>query len=147
MFIVSLISISSAIGYFTMPPIDGWYKGIRRSSLTPPNYFFPIVWNILYTLIAISGWLMFNSKPFSNLNIIKILYIIQLLLNWAWSPLFFSYHLLGVAMIVILLMDIFVASIVFLAYEKLKLVSILMLPYLLWILFATYLSFYIFKNN
>ena len=105
------------------------------------------MWNILYTLIAISGWLMFNSKPFSNLNIIKILYIIQLLLNWAWSPLFFSYHLLGVAMIVILLMDIFVASIVFLAYEKLKLVSILMLPYLLWILFATYLSFYIFKNN
>lgn len=142
-----LIAIGAIIGSLTKPEISTWYAMLNRSPLTPPNYVFPITWTILYTIIGICGWLIWLAPSGTQLKTIKTLYIIQLIFNWIWSPLFFSYHLTGFSLFVVSLMDILVATLIWLAYPKIRSVSLLMIPYLLWILFASYLNFYIWWYN
>lgn len=143
----ALILIGSLIGFFTQTDVDIWYKTLNRSPLTPPNYVFPIAWTILYGLIGATGWTIWKAPSFPERRLIKYLYIMQLLLNWSWTPLFFTLHLTGTSLICILVMDVVVASIVYLGYTKLRWASLLMIPYLLWILFATHLNFYIWQYN
>jgi benzodiazapine receptor len=145
--IVLLIAIGSVIGSLTKPEINIWYSTLNRSLLTPPNYIFPIAWTILYGIIGACGWLIWRFHRFMKLSFIKNLYITQLILNWTWTPLFFHYHLTALSLIVLCAMDIMVGAIIWLSYRKIKSVSVLMTPYLLWILFATYLNFYIWQYN
>jgi benzodiazapine receptor len=143
--IVALLLIGWLLGSVTKAEVNTWYSTINRSSLTPPSYMFGIAWTILYILIAISGWIIWQKK-FQNLSAIKNLYIAQLLLNWSWTPLFFLYHLTGLSLISLLVMNVLVTVIIYKSYAKMKLVSLLMTPYLMWILFAAYLNFYIWQH-
>jgi len=145
--IVSLLVISSMIGFFTNSTVDTWYTTLNRSPLTPPNYVFGIVWNILYAMIATSGWLIWTSKDFPQLQFIKKLYVSQLLLNWSWTPLFFGYQWVGVALVCLAIIVILVAMLIIKAYKKLTVAALLLLPYWRWLLFAGYLNFYIWQNN
>jgi translocator protein len=145
--IAALLAIGSLMGLLTKPEISTWYSTLNRSGLTPPDYVFPVAWSILYTIIGICGWSIWSAPPSTHLRLIKILYIIQLILNWIWTPLFFSYHLTGLSLVVLNCMDILVGMIIWLAYPKTRSVSLLMIPYLLWILFATHLNFYIWQHN
>jgi tryptophan-rich sensory protein len=140
---VLLIAIGGVIGSLTKPEISTWYSALNRLPLTPPNYVFPVAWTILYGMIGVCGWLIWRANSFLELRAIKTLYVLQLLLNWSWTPLFFHYHLTGFSLMVLCAMDIFVGTIIWLSYRNIRFVSILMLPYLLWIIFATYLNFYI----
>jgi benzodiazapine receptor len=144
---VALITIGSSIGLLTKPEISTWYHTLNRSSLTPPNYAFPIAWTILYAAIGACGWFIWSTSSFPKLGSIKVLYIIQLLLNWSWTPLFFHYHLTGISLVVLGAMDILVSMLIFLSYPKMKAVGLLMIPYLLWILYASHLNFYIWQHN
>lgn len=145
--IVSLIGIGSIIGSLTKPEISTWYSTLNRSSLTPPNYVFPIAWTILYAIIGICGWIIWRSSLFPRLRLIKSLYALQLILNWSWTPLFFHYHARGFSLGVLVAMDITVSMIIYLAYPRVRTVSLLMISYLGWILFASYLNFYIWQHN
>lgn len=145
--IAALIAIGGVIGSLTKPEISTWYNTLNRSPVTPPNYVFPIAWTILYGIIGICGWLMWRAQAFPKLSIIKTLYLAQLILNWSWTPLFFHYHLTGFSFVVLVAMDILVGILIFLAYRRMRAVSLLMIPYLSWILFATYLNFYIWQYN
>ncbi len=144
---LGLIAIGGAIGSLTKPEISTWYSTLNRSTLTPPNYLFPIAWTILYGIIGACGWLIWRPQAFTKLSVIKTLYVAQLILNWSWTPLFFHYHLTGLALVVLGAMDILVSVLICLAYRKIRAASLLMIPYLSWILFATYLSFYIWQYN
>lgn len=141
--IVLLITIGGFIGSLTKPEISNWYNTLNRSSLTPPNYVFPIAWTILYGIIGACGWVMWSSPSSQKLKTLKILYITQLILNWSWTPLFFHYHLTAISLIILGCMDILVGMIIWLAYPQMKSASLLMIPYLFWILFASYLNFHI----
>lgn len=147
MWIVALIAIGGAIGSLTKSDISTWYSTLNRSSLTPPNYVFPVAWTILYGIIGACGWLIWRNQAFPKLVALKALYVTQLILNWSWSPLFFHYHLTGLSLILLSSMDILVSTLIFLAYPKIRAVSLLMTPYLLWILFASHLNFYIWWFN
>jgi len=147
LWIVLLIAIGGFIGSLTKPEISTWYSTLNRSTLTPPNYVFPVAWTILYGIIGACGWLIWREASLPRLSIIKTLYLTQLILNWSWTPLFFHYHLTGLSLIVLVAMDILVAMIIWLSYQKMKVISLLMLPYLLWILLASYLNFYILQYN
>jgi tryptophan-rich sensory protein len=142
-----MITIGGVIGSFTKPEISSWYSTLHRSTLTQPNYVFPVAWTILYGIIGACGWLIWRASAFTKLSIIKTLYVAQLILNWSWTPLFFHYHLTGLSLLVLGLMDILVGALIFLPYPKIRTVSLLMIPYLLWTLFATYLNFYIWQYN
>ena len=97
--IVALIAIGGVIGSLTKPEISTWYSTLNRSPVTPPNYVFPIAWTILYGIIGASGWLIWREQQLPKLTAIKTLYVAQLILNWSWTPLFFSYHLTGISLI------------------------------------------------
>lgn len=143
----ALIAMGAIIGSLTKPEISTWYSTLNRAPLTPPNYVFPVAWTILYGIIGICGWLIWRAQVFTCIRIIKILYVVQLILNWSWTPLFFRYHLTGVSLLVLSCMDILVGMIIWLAHPNIRSASLLMIPYLLWIVFASYLNFYIWQYN
>jgi tryptophan-rich sensory protein len=145
--IVALIAAGGAIGSLTKTEINSWYNMLIRSPLTPENYVFPIAWTILYAMLGSCGWLIWRKQPFPELNIIKSLYVLGLILNWSWTPLFFYYNLTLFSLIVLVAMDIMVGWIIYLTYTTIRTVSLLMIPYLLWILFASYLNLYIWLYN
>lgn len=147
LWITGILLIGSVIGSLTKAEIHSWYSTLNRSPLTPPNYVFPIAWTILYGIIGICGWIIWQASSFSGLRLLKSLYLMQLILNWCWTPLFFHYHWRGFSLVVLGGMDMAVSMIVYCAYPKVRVVSLLMVPYLLWILFATYLNFYIWQYN
>ena len=144
---MALIAIGGVIGSFTKPEISTWYSTLHRSTLTPPNYIFPIAWTILYGIIGACGWLIWRESSFPKLKVLKTLYVIQLILNWSWTPFFFRYHLTGLSLLILGAMDILVATLILLAYSKIRSLSLLMTPYLFWILFASYLNFHIWWCN
>ncbi len=145
--VVALIAIGSMIGYITKLEISSWYSNLNRSPLTPPNYAFPVAWTVLYGVIGACGSIIWRTLAFPKLAVIKTLYVTQLILNWSWTPLFFHYHLTGFASVILGCMDVLVGILIWLAYPKIRIVSLLMIPYLFWILFASYLSFYIWRYN
>ena len=129
--------------------IDRWYQQLQKPSFNPPNWIFGPVWFVLYLFMAIAAYLVwydgggFNGCASGAL----FLYGIQLMLNWAWTPLFFGLHRIFDSFIILLLLDLFViACIIFMVPINLTAVF-LMLPYLMWILFATVLGGTIWKLN
>lgn len=144
--IVSILTISFFLGHLTRNQMVTWYNTLNQSLLTPPAYWFSIVWTILYTIIAINGWIIWQKK-WKNSITIKIAYALQLLLNWSWVPLFFHYQCRGVSFVCILTLITVVGFLIVKAYKDSKIISLLFLPYLGWLLFAAYLNFYIWKHN
>ena len=147
LWILGMIATSFLIAKLTRPEIASWYGSLNHSILTPPNYVFPIVWTILYGLLGVCGWMIWHQKSSSNLRFIKILYSLQIGAHWAWSPLFFGYHLVDVSLALIVFMDVLMATIMGLAYEKKRAITLLLIPNIMWLSFATYLIFYIWTHN
>ncbi|MCC7414697.1 MAG: tryptophan-rich sensory protein [Epsilonproteobacteria bacterium] len=141
--IISLVLIGFIIGLSTKGGVDTWYATLHRSPLTPPNYVFGIAWSILYAMIATAGWFIWRAQPCPELPTIKKLFIAQLMLNWCWTPLFFTYHLIGSALACIMLIITLVALLIITSYSKMPLAALLLMPYLLWLLFAAHLNFHI----
>lgn len=140
-FIVICILVSAFGGLFQP---GEWYESVNRAPWTPPNIAFPIVWGILYLFIAIAGWLIFARGSARA----KQLWIAQLVLNAAWSWLFFGQHWVLVALIDISLMVILVTALVVQCFkEQLTLPGCLLAPYVIWLLLATSLNAYIFLYN
>mgnify|MGYP005694348717 FL=1 len=118
---------------------DTWYQGLIKSDLNPPGYVFGIVWPILYLFMGITAW--------RNIDTIKIYFYIQLFLNAIWSWLFFSFQLPLVALFDIWLLIFINIKILFIVSKQDKIGAILYAPYILWLLFASYLNVFIVLNN
>lgn len=145
--ILSIITIGGLIGSLTKPQISTWYITLNRAPLTPPNYIFSVAWTLLYAMIGTCGWLIWRKDSFAWLKVIKTIFVTQLILNWIWTPVFFYYHLPNVSLLILCAMDILVGIIICQAYLTKRAVFFLLIPYFLWILFATYLNFYIWWFN
>jgi len=124
--------------------LNHWYYTLHRSSLTPPGYVIGMVWTFLYILIGTAGWCIWGEKRFKTL---QSLYLLQLVLNWTWSPMFFNFHWILPAFLSILLNVFCVGRIILLSFVKIPAVAFLLLPYFFWLLFAGYLNFYIWYFN
>ena len=117
-----------------------WYATLIKPLFTPPGWIFPPVWIFLYITILVA-LLIFVTKR-TNVDKIRgyVYYIIQLLLNVAWSPIFFLLQNPILALMVIILMDIFVVLTIKEFYKVSKYAAYILIPYLIWICFATYLN-------
>jgi benzodiazapine receptor len=139
--------ISAAIGFSTSSGMYPWYIDLKKSSLTPPGYVFSIVWPLLYCSLAILGYLLYRKRKNSGIDKLFKLYWVQMILNWLWSPIFFNLHLTGIALFILMLI------VTINSYIILKLIKLnsrdwyIILPYFLWILFATYLNIVIIATN
>ena len=142
--IVALVAISSLLGFVTETSTNEWYMNIRRSALTPPGAVFGIVWSILYVLIAIAGWLIWQEKTDQK---IKFLYALQLTLNIMWTPIFFYLQAAGLALTIIAVIIASVGYLIWLCRIQLMSVSLILSPYWFWLMFAFYLNGYIVFYN
>ena len=118
---------------------DPWYQSLTKSELNPPGYVFGIVWPILYLFMGITAWRTFET--------IKNLFYIQLFFNAIWSWLFFSFHLPVISLIDIWLLIFINIKILFMILMQDKIAAFLYTPYIVWLLFASYLNLFIVLNN
>lgn len=130
--------------FFTVDAIPTWYQTLERPFFAPPNFVFGPVWTVLYTLIGISLYLILRAKVQKSY---LRLFLIHLGLNALWSPVFFGLKNLGLALIIIIIMDITLLAVIKYTYPKSKIAALLLIPYLAWILFATTLNFSFWQLN
>lgn len=121
-----------------------WYDTLKKSPLTPPTAVFPVAWTILYLMIFCSFFIYLGSEPtIMGLTV----FIISLLLNFSWSPVFFRARKIGLSLIIIILMWLSIIATIFQVGMRSQLSARLLYPYLAWVTFATYLNAYIWWNN
>lgn len=124
----------------TAPQIPTWYAGLQKPSWTPPRIAFPIVWPILYFMMAIAAWRLWEAPPSDLRTTALVLFAVQLALNAVWSPIFFGWHGILSGLIVIILLDVALAATIVVGFQVDRNAAILLLPYIAWTLFATVLN-------
>lgn len=147
--VVSIIicQLAGAIGsFFTIDSITNWYLYLNKPPLNPPNWIFGPVWITLYVMMGISLFLIWQKGLDSgrNRNAV-VLFVTQLVFNSLWSIVFFGYHQVLPAVFVIIVLWLLILACIYRFRPISKLASYLLIPYLLWVSFASYLniSFYI----
>ena len=117
------------------------YATINKPILSPPSIVFPIVWSILYLII---GYSYYKSSRSNDIN--KVYYI-QLIINLTWSIIFFNFKLYFIAIIWIMVLIYFVIKMIKLFYKDNKILGYINIPYLIWLLFALYLTIFVYLLN
>ncbi|MDE6253637.1 MAG: tryptophan-rich sensory protein [Lachnospiraceae bacterium] len=122
------------------------YSTINKPQISPPGYIFPIVWIILYILMGISSYLIYESDNSNTRNALRT-YALQLFFNFWWSIIFFRFSLYLFSFLWLLALIALIAIMIYQFYQINQLSSYLQIPYLLWCLFAAYLNFMIYRLN
>jgi benzodiazapine receptor len=132
---------------FTTPSVPSWYAGLIKPSWTPPSWIFGPVWSALYLMMALAAWLVWRRSGLAAASIPITLFMVQLGLNVMWSILFFGLKMPGVAFgeIIILWFAILATAIAF--WRSTPVAGYLLLPYLIWVTFATVLNLAIWRMN
>ncbi|MFH1421009.1 MAG: TspO/MBR family protein [Candidatus Aenigmatarchaeota archaeon] len=133
------VFVVAAIGS-SVTTIGAWYESIKPS-ITPPNFVFPIAWTTLFILIAISlyfAWTSSNKKEKKN---IAVVYGANFVLNITWSALFFSLQNTKAAFVDIIFLWFSIVAMIIVAWKADKRASLMLVPYLAWVSFATLLNF------
>ncbi|MFH1369092.1 MAG: TspO/MBR family protein [Elusimicrobiota bacterium] len=145
------VSLSAGVigAFFTTPSVKAWYPTLLKPSFNPPNWLFGPVWTLLYILMGIALFLVWNA-PGANeeqKNNAMTIFFIQLALNTLWSIVFFGMHSIVGGLFVILFLSSFIiwTTVCFMLISKTA--GWLMAPYILWVSFATVLNAAIWKLN
>jgi len=136
------VVLAALSGAFFKP--GEWYDRLRKPSWNPPKWVFPAVWSVVYLLIAISGWLVWEEVGF---GLVIIVWGIQLLLNAAWSWIFFGLKRMDLAFWEVLCLWISIAVYILLALPVSLTASLLFVPYLVWVTIAATLNWTVWKLN
>lgn len=128
------------------PPGEGCER-LRKPAWRPPNRLFAPVWTVLYLMIAVAGWLVWRQAGFTGAGLALAAYALQLVLNAAWTPLFFGLRRpdLGFADIVLLWLSIAATIALFFPIDAVA--AALFVPYLAWVTFAGALNFAVWRLN
>jgi benzodiazapine receptor len=149
--IVSILiteGIAATASMFTISQIPVWYSTLNKPSFNPPNWLFGPVWTILYIMIAVAAYLVWQRRNHSELyKTSRFVYIIQLVLNFAWSAVFFGLHQVLGALVVIALLWVSIVACIYYFGKFSKVAAWLLVPYLLWVSFASVLNLYIYLLN
>jgi benzodiazapine receptor len=134
-------------GLVTRPAVESWYSTLQKPAWTPPSWVFGPVWSALYLAMAVAVWLVWRKAGLSGVKLALTLFGLQLLLNVAWSVVFFGLRMPGPAFadIVILWSLILATTVAF--WPLSRMAGGLMVPYLLWVTFAAALNFVIWRLN
>ena len=142
--LVALLAISfgvAALGSIaTAGNVDGWYATAEKAPWNPPNWLFGPAWTLLYTLMSVAAWLTWRRGGSLKL------YVVQLVLNAIWTPVFFGlYPVIGapalwIALVIIIALDVAVLLTMLSFWRSSKLAAWLLVPYWAWVLFATTLN-------
>ncbi len=127
--------------------MNTWYETLNRPPLTPPNWIFSPVWTILYATIAISIYLYYRSPNKPGIGLTTAIIGFHLITNFSWTFLFFGLRSPGWALFDIVALDISLLVLIRRFRRARPLAGGLLIPYLLWVLFATYLNYGFYRLN
>jgi len=142
------LSIGAIGSLATSSSVRTWYPTINKPSFNPPNWVFAPVWTTIFILTGIAAYLVWTRRDrILHFPRTVAIYLIQLILNLAWSFIFFYLHEIGFALaeILILLLVVIVNAIIF--YKIDKWAGLLFIPYILWVSFASILNYNLFILN
>lgn len=137
-----LVTVAASAG--SLFPPGSWYESLDKPTWTPPNLAFPIAWTVLYLMIASAGWRLWRA---TNAERALGAWLIQLLLNAAWTPVVFGAHALGAGLVVILLLWAAILATILTAARVDRPAALLLVPYLAWVSYATALNHALWRAN
>jgi tryptophan-rich sensory protein len=148
--LAGLLALVFAVGwlgsYVTIPKIGGWYAEIAKSPLNPPRWVFAPAWTILYILMAVAAWLVARSDAAGKRDALTV-WFLQLALNCAWSILFFGMQRPDLALIDILFLNLAILGCMISFRAISRTAFWLLVPYIAWTLYATFLNFEVWRLN
>jgi tryptophan-rich sensory protein len=134
-FIALVLGGGTLIGLTVQP--DGWYAALRKPPFNPPNWVFAPVWSILYIMIGVAGWLVWQRDWRSRM---MASWVAQLALNFIWTPAFFGLHAPAAALTIIVALLIVIITFIVRGWSRDPAAALLFLPYATWVAFATLLN-------
>jgi benzodiazapine receptor len=141
-----LLCFAAAVLGGLFPPGE-WYAQLAKPAWNPPNWIFGPVWTALYAMMAVAAWLVWRQQGF-RAQIKPIgLFLLQLALNAAWSPIFFGLKSPALAFVVIVLLRLAILATLCAFWRANRISGALLLPYLGWVTFATALNFALWRLN
>jgi len=142
---IALVSIAAGLGAGFGP--GEWYAQLNKPAWNPPNWLFGPVWTTLYLMMAVAAWMVWRRRDRTIVSGALAVYSTQLLLNALWSPLFFGAKMMGIALVEILLLEIFILLTIVLFYRVRPVAAFLLVPYACWVGFASFLNFTLWRLN
>lgn len=142
LFVVGVLAAGLVIGGLTAP--DGWYAALAKPWFNPPNWIFAPAWTVLYVLIGIAGWRVWRLPERGGALGV---WIVQLALNFSWTPVFFRLHQIGAALAVVLALLVAILAFIALAWRRDRTAALLFVPYAAWVAFASTLNGAIWQLN
>jgi benzodiazapine receptor len=142
---VAVTFAAAAMGGLFLP--GDWYARLQKPAWNPPNWIFGPVWTALYTIMAVTAWLVWKRGGFAGQRRALLFFLLQLLLNALWSPLFFGLHLPGLAFVDLVLLWLALLATLATFWKAHRLAGAMLLPYLAWVTFAGALNFAIWRLN
>ena len=144
----ALCYAAGALGtLFTIPAVPTWYAGLVKPSWNPPAWVFGPVWTLLYIMMSVAVWLIWRREQSAARSQALRWFMLQLLLNAMWSPVFFGCHSPAAGLVIIAVLWVAIVVTVALFWKASRAAGALLLPYLAWVSFATALNFAVWKLN
>lgn len=139
--IISIVfaELVGAVSALLAGDFRGLYTELIQPPLSPPAWVFPVVWAILYALMGITSYMIYRSDSYRSKSAL-IVYFIQLAVNFSWSIIFFRFELLTLAAVVAVVLTILVGIMICMFLSIRKKAGYFNIPYLLWMIFASYLA-------
>ena len=124
-----------------------WFDALEKPAFMPPGWAFGAAWTILYILLGIALAMLLHARGARGRGAAIVLFIGQLVINYAWSPMFFAFHEVGLALAMIAVMVLLTIALIVLLWRIRTVAALLLLPYLAWLLFAGALTWRIMELN
>ena len=144
---LALCFAAAAIGAVASAQADDFYNQLVRPTWAPPAWLFGPVWSLLYVMMAVAAWLVWVDKGWGQAGSALRLFVVQLGANALWSCIFFAWHLGAVAFVEIVLLWGLITWTLVSFWRIRRAAGVLLLPYLMWVSFATVLCFYMWQGN
>lgn len=146
-FLALCLAVAALGGAATASSVGTWYPSLAKPPFNPPNWIFAPVWTTLYFMMAIAAWRVWRRDGLRQARSALTLFALQLVLNLAWSVLFFGMRMIGAALveIIVLLLAIVATTLVF--WQRNRVAGMLFLPYAAWVAFATVLNAALWRLN
>ncbi len=147
-FIALCLAVGALGGWVTAPAVAEWYPTLNKPAWNPPDWLFAPVWTTLYVLMAVAAWLVWQrGQQGAAITGAMVLFFSQLLLNLAWSFLFFGARQPGTAFMEILMLWATLLATIVAFWRVSKPAGLLLLPYIAWVSFAALLNYTVWQMN
>ncbi len=146
-FLALTFAVAGVGGWFTSQGLGEWYGSLGKPSFNPPSSVFGPVWTVLYALMAVAAWIVWRDAGFAGAGAALTLFFVQLALNLAWSGLFFALRSPGLALLDIVALWLAILATTVLFFQHSTWAGALMVPYLLWVSFASVLNAAVWRMN